>query len=102
MSERVLDKDPVSGITRYFSYDHTNDKYTIRTEQKVEDLVESNKAQFNDAQSGFKGDMHRVASIPLNVYYELKRKGIVDDPKKLKAWLNDPDNRYFRTKPGRV
>jgi hypothetical protein len=24
------------------------------------------------------------------------------DQKKFKAWLNDPENRYFRTRPGRI
>jgi hypothetical protein len=33
---------------------------------------------------------------------ELKQQGIIDDPKALRRWLNDPDNRYFRTRPGRV
>jgi len=46
--------------------------------------------------------MARVASIPLNVYYDLKRRGIADDPKAMKKWLNDPDNRVFRTREGTV
>lgn len=102
MSERLLNRDPLSGIDRYFSYDEENDQYTIRTSQKVDDLIDANKADANAASSGWSGDMHKVASIPLNVYYDLKRQGIVDDPKRFKKWLNDPDNRYFRTKAGRV
>jgi len=43
-----------------------------------------------------------VASIPLNLYYDLKRQGIVDDPARFKKWLNDSDNRFFRTRGGRV
>jgi hypothetical protein len=34
------------------------------------------------------------------VYYDLKRRGIADDPKKFKQWLNDRDNRVFRTRAG--
>lgn len=102
MSERLLDENNMVGIKRYFSYDETADSYTIRTQQDVTDLVEANKAAANVASSDWKGDMHKVASIPLNVYYDLKRRGILDDPKRLKAWLNDPDNRFFRTKRGRV
>lgn len=102
MSERLLDENNMVGIKRYFSYDETADSYTIRTQQDVTDLVEANKAAANVASSDWKGDMHKVASIPLNVYYDLKRRGILDDPKRLKAWLNDPDNRFFRTKLGRV
>jgi len=43
-----------------------------------------------------------VASIPLSIYYDLKRQGIVDDPVRLKRWLNDSDNKYFRTRGGVV
>jgi hypothetical protein len=34
------------------------------------------------------------------VYYDLKRRGIADDPAALKKWLNDGDNRVFRTREG--
>jgi hypothetical protein len=46
--------------------------------------------------------MHKVASIPMTLFYDLKKQGIIDDPARLKAWLNNPDNRFFRTRPGRV
>jgi hypothetical protein len=36
------------------------------------------------------------------IWEDLVRKGIANDTKKLKAWLNDPDNRAFRTRLGRV
>ena len=48
------------------------------------------------------GEWSKIASIPLSIYYELKKKGITDDPKRLKKWLNDPDNKYFRTRGGRA
>jgi hypothetical protein len=43
-----------------------------------------------------------VATLPLSVYYQLKREGIADDPKRLAKWMNDPDNRAFRTRGGRL
>lgn len=104
MRKRLFDFDPVTRTTEYFYYDEDTDRFTIQTQQDVTDLVESNKAEFNAApeHGRFRGDMHKVASIPLNVYFDLKAKGILDDEKKLRAWLNDPDNRFFRTRPGRV
>ncbi len=60
-----------------------------------------NKADFNDAPSRW-GEGQRVASIPMTVYWELKRRGVVDDQGALRRWLNDPDNRFFRTRPGAV
>ena len=99
---RLFDESPDLGLKRYWHYDADTDTATIETRQEVTDLVENNKADFNAAASGWKGEMHKVASIPMNVYFDLKEKGILDDPAALKRWLNDPDNRFFRTKPGRV
>lgn len=101
-AERLFDEDPLTGTKRWFRWDDEKQAFTIRTEQNVDGLVDANKRSFNDSSKQFKGDMHRVASIPMNVYMDLKAQGILDDQKRLKAWLNDPDNRYFRTKPGRV
>jgi len=102
MHTRIFDRDPTSGTTEFFHYDPKTDDFTIETRQECDDLVEENRRAFNDAGGTWKGDMHRVASIPMNLYFELQKRGITQDPKKLRAWLNDPDNRYFRTRPGKV
>lgn len=99
---RVFEKDPLTGITRYWRHNPGDDTAYLETEQEVGDVLDLNKRAYNDASTGWKQDMHKVASIPLAVYYELKRQGVLDDERRLKAWLNDPDNRAFRTKQGRV
>ena len=99
---RLFDYDPLTGATEIFHYDAASDTVTFETQQPVDDLVELNKRLHNAADKGWKGDLHRVASIPMNLYWELKERGILDDQKALRRWLNDPDNRYFRTRPGRV
>ena len=58
-----------------------------------------NKREYNETPNKYR-DVNKVASIPLSVYYELKRKGIADDPKGFRKWLNDGDNRVFRTRAG--
>jgi len=95
---RIFDKDPVTGITQYW---HVTDKgeYVIETQQDVSAIAERNKREFNETPNRYR-DVNKVASIPLNVYYDLKRRGIADDPKKFKQWLNDRDNRVFRTRAG--
>jgi len=50
---------------------------------------------------------NKVASIPMTVIDDLNKKQIMQgfqvlDLKRFKAFLNHPDNRFFRTKPGRV
>ena len=99
----MLDYDPVTGISRYFHWDAVNRQFTIETVNDVEDRVEMNKAHYagTDERARY-GEGQRVASIPLPIYFDLKRQGILDDDKKFRAWLNDPANRHFRTRPGRV
>ena len=41
-------------------------------------------------------------SIPNPILYQLKRDGTLDDPKKFAAWLNDNENRFFRTDWSRI
>ena len=96
--KRLFGHDPLTGITQYW---HVTDKgeYVIETQQDVTAIAEANKRQYNDTPDKHR-DVNKVASIPLNVYYDLKRRGIADDPKKLKQWLNDSDNRVFRTMEG--
>lgn len=93
--------DPVTGIRRTFHWDDTTDEFLIQTEQETSNIIEANKQAFNDAPDRW-GEWTRVASIPLSVYFDLKKKGIIDDEVAFKRWLNDPDNRYFRTKAGVV
>ncbi len=97
---RILANDPVTRKTELW-HAQSDGSAVIETRQDVEDVVEANKADFN-AQSGFSGDFHHVARIPLVIYEELMRKGIAQDPQRLKAWLNDSDQRAFRTHPGKV
>lgn len=98
---RVLSNDPETGIVELFHYDETTDQVTLETIQRVDSLVEQNKSLHNEYTSLDRfGDMTRVASIPMSVYFSLKKQGIVDDQKALRRWLNDPDNRFFRTRPG--
>lgn len=104
MSELLLDHDPTTGITEFFDYDDNTDLVTIRTEQDVTDLAEQNKALFNDVDNPhrFGGEWHRVAQIPSTVYNELYQSGKIHDKQYMRRFLNDPDNRVFRTRPGKI
>jgi hypothetical protein len=98
--KRLFGRDPLTGITQYW---HVNDngEYVIETQQDVSAIAEKNKREFNDTPDRYR-DVNKVASIPLNVYYDLKRRGIADDPVAFKKWLNDRDNQVFRTRAGRL
>ena len=99
---RIFDRDPDAGMTEIFTYDPDTDGFTIETQQDVTALVEANKYLHNEETGNRFGDLTRVASIPLPIYMELKKTGVIDDQKKFRAWLNDPEHRFFRTRGGRV
>lgn len=102
---RLFDADPVTKTRSFFHWNEAEEAAHIETLQDVTEVVEDNKGLYNlhDERAPWKGDgMHKVASIPLNVYADLQRQGIVDDPEAFRRWLNDRDNLVFRTRPGRV
>jgi hypothetical protein len=83
----------------------------IETRQDITANIEQNLKEFNsyDERARWSDDMfgNKVASIPLTVIDDLNAKGImrgfaVVDEKKFKEFLNSPDNRFFRTRPGKV
>ena len=80
----------------------------IETRQDITEIVETNRYNYNE-RSGqrWKHFANHVASIPTSVYYRLIREGVIDekeDPEmeRLSKWLDDPDNRVFRTRDGRL
>ena len=103
--KRVLDYDPVTGITQWFHYDETTGDIGLETKQDVTAVIEGTKRSFNetDGRKRWKGDVHKVASIPMTIYHELaKISNNFKDQRVIRKWLNDKDNRVFRTRPGRV
>lgn len=93
--------DPLLGIKRTFHWDESKDEFLIQTEQDTGEIVEANKAAYNEAPERW-GEFTRVASIPISLYWDLKKKGIADDDAAMKRWLNSSDNRFFRTRGGNL
>jgi|TARA_R110000803_G_scaffold87355_4_gene154022 hypothetical protein len=90
---------------------HDNGESIVaQTTQDVTDIIEQNKKEYNSTTTSWgSGDVfdNKIASIPLTVIDELNKQQImrgfhVLDMPKFKNWLNDPDNRFFRTKQGRI
>jgi hypothetical protein len=100
---KIFETNADLGITRTWHYDEETDKATIQTSQDVTAIIEENRSIYNQGEKHDKyGEWSRVASIPLSVYFKLKAEGKLEDEAYMKRWLNDPDNQYFRTRPGQV
>lgn len=83
----------------------------FETRQDVTGIIEQNKKEFNqfDERAKWSGEVfgNKVASIPLTVIDDLNKSGImrgfaIVDEKRFRTWMNEPDNRVFRTRPGKV
>jgi hypothetical protein len=105
--KRLFSESPEHFIRR-IQHEHADGSGAIETFQDITQTVEENKFNFNE-RSGKRWDhfQNHVASIPTSIYYKLVREGIIDDRNDpemvaLKRWLNDPDNRVFRTRDGRL
>jgi hypothetical protein len=103
VSGRLLDFDPLTQTSTVFHELEDGKTWGLESLQKADQIIEANKLFMNGVDERARyGEMDRVASIPMNLYFELKRNGIADDPVAFKRWLDDPDNRAFRTRPGRL
>jgi len=85
------------------------DEITIEQEQNVDALIEQNKKEYNNAETKWSDQLfgNKVASIPFTAIDKLNKEGIMKgfqvlDQKRFFAFLNDPENRFFRTKGGRL
>ena len=81
----------------------------IQTAQDVTALVEANKQEFNsyDERARWSDDVfgNKIASIPFTAIDDLNRQGImrgfqVVDHHRFAMFLNNPENRAWRTRPG--
>mgnify|MGYP003627731384 CR=1 FL=1 len=102
--------------------DHSDGSVTFTTHQDVEPIIENNKLlqrEWGDKLTpGKQVSGTRVASIPSGIWERWQQETktwvtwedgtqgwafmIEHDPKLLSKYLNDPDNKFFRTTPTRV
>lgn len=89
-------------------YDESEDKLHIERVQDVQPILEANKKAYNDP-SSFKSEVfNKKAEIPLVVLLKwLDERGItyqefMNSDSLLRRFLNDPDNRFCLTRPGKV
>ena len=106
MYSRLLSYDPHTDVTQIFHFDEAAGTVTIETIQPLNELLAENRDLYASAskhtpyRDGPLAGM--VARIPPVIMDELKRSGIADDRKAFNRFLNDPNNRKFRTRPGEI
>jgi hypothetical protein len=107
--KRLLDHDPLTGVTRYFHYDSATKTCAIESVQDVTAILDQNKAMATHDDKGWSKtrEFRRVASIP-NIIQEQWIKTYGVDPLAkgndglLRRLLNSSEWAYLRTAPGRL
>lgn len=78
-----------------------DEKHIAHTTQDVQPVIEHVKnLKHNTIRPG--KDLRHVAEVPMVIYQKALREGWSKDSAKWKKWLNDPDNKVFRTWQGKV
>lgn len=96
------------GIATYHKYDHDSKKTLIKTSDwNVDAILKSNARKRNDADKGWKGEMHHVASIPRSIWDQWwKEFGgnpmSKENQPRLIAKLNSEEWGKLRTKEGNL
>ena len=103
---RKLNETPEQAIKR-MHLQHGDGDVTIHSQQNVTDVLRNNKMNFNERGGRWNEFQNHVARIPTSIYWSLVKQGIIDEKKDpdgvaFTAWLNDPDNSAWRTRPGRI
>jgi hypothetical protein len=92
---------------REYIWTDSDGNVTLETQWLVDPIAEDCKASFNtfDERAGWKGDMHHVARIPywvIEYEWRVNRRKMLTDKDFVRHWVNDPENRAFRVRPGKI
>ena len=86
-------------------YDANKEEYIIETVQKVDGIKDLAKEQMQQHRAGdTQKHWQKVGEIPNTIYYDLLQKfgSPQQNPKAWFRWLQDNDNKAFRTTNGRL
>jgi hypothetical protein len=101
MDNCVLSYDPVTGRGTTLEVDAATGVLIIKKTQPTRAIVESAKRLAANFSGTNRQGVTHVARIPKVVWQRLVQVGIAQDEKAMNAWLNDRDNRVFRTDDSR-
>lgn len=99
--------DKAGDVITTSKLDSDGSRMIIKKEQEVGSHFEANAKERNESATGWQGDMHKVASIPVVVFEDMcKIAGCnlmkPENRGRLIAMLNDRDFLKLRTKEGRL
>ena len=96
MTKRTLIDSKTGSTSEFITED---DKIIYHTKQDIQPVIEHCKAL---AENKPGKDFRHVAEVPMVIYQKAMREGWARDQKAWRKWLNNPNNKLFRTWKGRV
>lgn len=100
---RPFAHDPDTGaVTKWWHYDDADDTAIIEDVIDLKSVAEFN-AEMRKVNTGRFGDgLHWIGSIPMPIYWRLKKRGIFDDQKAFRRWWMSDEAAPFRGRDMRV
>ena len=103
MSKTIFDRDEHTVTT----FEESADRFTITKTQDAQPILDQNARERNEGANNYTSTAmgRKVASIPLVVWQNWMKETngeIQRDPAVLAAYLNNPDNAYFKTHNSRI
>lgn len=104
---RLLSFNPLTRIKEVHHYDPHTGAEVIESVGDVEPIMEHAKGLFApvDERARWRDGFNHVASVPLSVIDKVRREtgvNLLTDKAAMRHFLNDSDNKVFRTRPGRI
>ena len=104
---RVIGYNPVTKIVERHHYDPHTGQQVLETVGDVTEIAEDSKARFAmvDERARWRDGFNHVASVPLQIIDKVRREtgvNLLTDRAAMKEFLNNSDNRVWRTRPGRL
>lgn len=98
----LVDWDPALSRSTW-AIQNPDGSVTYRIDYEVGDTMEANRAAAAEARADWSGDWHRVASIPMPVFWDRLAEAVRQgDQGYIARFLNDGDNAAWRTRGGRL
>lgn len=95
-----------SGGGQQTVFHEDGDGFVIEQQQDVSSIQALNSAESKnyDKSTRWRGDgnQNRVGRIPMLIVAELMKNGIWEDDDALLAWLDNPGNAAWKTRPGKL
>lgn len=101
MAKKLKLSNPGDVIESNFYIDEAADKYYIEDKIDAKPVIDRNKELQKHDINKHK-DFKYVASIPLTIFYNMQKTGIISKTGKVQdrvafaRFLNDPDNKYLK------